>query len=292
MITETTLESPEQNPALSASMESPTHRRGDVDAKMAVVAELLRDVGCDGLLLLEPENFSWFTSGGTSRGVLDPAQMPAVYGNGEQRWALSSNVDSQRLFDEELDGLGFQLKEWPWHWGREQLLADLCQNRKVACDRPLEGCVEVGPHLRKLRRKLGEYEQACLRVLGGLVAHAVEATCRTIDRSVTEREIAAHVHHRLVHRGVQPVSVGVSVDGRGRYFRQPGYTSAGLHQSAVIIATGRKYGLHATVSRTICFDPPEAVLRKEHDCACKVTATYVASTWPDAVTRDVLATGR
>src|SRR5205807_4715470 len=125
MITETTLLPPEQNPSLAASTESFSDRRADVDAKMAVVGELLREVGCDGLLLLEPENFAWLTSGGTSRGVLDPGQMPAAYGNGDQRWALCSNVDAQRLFDEELDGLGFQLKEWPWHWGREQLLADL-----------------------------------------------------------------------------------------------------------------------------------------------------------------------
>ncbi|HEY7153793.1 MAG TPA: hypothetical protein VH575_07520, partial [Gemmataceae bacterium] len=114
-------------------------RRADIDAKMARVAELLQEVGCEGLLLLEPANFAWLTSGAMSRGLGDPSAEPAVYCNGEHRWIIASNVDSQRLFDEEVDGLGFQLKEWPWHWGREQFLADLCQNRKVACDRPFNG---------------------------------------------------------------------------------------------------------------------------------------------------------
>ena len=45
----------------------------------------------------------------------------------DQRWAVSCNADSQRLFDEELDGLGFQLKEWPWHVDRQQLFADWCR---------------------------------------------------------------------------------------------------------------------------------------------------------------------
>ena len=65
----------------------------------------------------------------------------AAFCTAEGRWIITSNVDSQRLFDEELDGLGFQLKEWPWHWGRGQLIADLCQGRNVACDQPQDGCV-------------------------------------------------------------------------------------------------------------------------------------------------------
>src|SRR5207249_2599999 len=80
----------------------------------------------------------------TARGILDPASAPAVYCTAEGRWLIASNIDSQRIFDEDIDGLGFQLKEWPWHWGREQFLADLCFNRKIACDRPgLEGDVAL-----------------------------------------------------------------------------------------------------------------------------------------------------
>src|SRR5437660_287361 len=159
------------------NVETTLDRRVDIDAKQARVAGLLREVGCDGLLVLEPANFAWLTSGATPRGILDPAAQPALYFNAEQRWALSANVDSQRLFDEELDGLGFQLKEWPWHWGREQLLTDLCQGRKVATDQPLGACKPFGDQLRALRRNLTVYEQACSRALGQILSHALEATC-------------------------------------------------------------------------------------------------------------------
>ena len=120
-----------------------------------------------GLLLFEPENFAWLTSGAVARGLPDPSSAPAVYCNGDGgRWLIARNADSQRLFDEEIDGLGFQLKEWPWHWGRDQLLADLCQNRRVATDRPLGDCRVVADELRLLRRSLTAYEQACLLTLG------------------------------------------------------------------------------------------------------------------------------
>src|SRR5258708_1389366 len=46
-------------------------RRADIDAKNARLAALLEEVGCDAVLLLDPDNFSWFTSGGVARGLVD-----------------------------------------------------------------------------------------------------------------------------------------------------------------------------------------------------------------------------
>src|SRR5262249_47777628 len=123
-------------------------RRVDIDAKQAHVTALLQRHACEGLLVLDPENVAWLTSGAVARSVLDPGALPALYFSAEQRWLLASNSTSQRLFDEEIDGLGFQLKEWPWYQGRDQLLADLCQGRSVASDVPFGGLRPVGDELR------------------------------------------------------------------------------------------------------------------------------------------------
>jgi Xaa-Pro dipeptidase len=232
------------------------------------------------------------TSGAMSRGLGDAAAEPAGYCNGEHRWIIASNVDSQRLFDEEVDGLGFQLKEWPWHWGRDQFLTDLCQNRKVACDRPVNGVVNVGEPMRRLRRSLTVYEQACQLAVGQTVAHALEATCRTLEPGESEREIAGHLSHRLIHRGILPLHVGVAVDGRSRLYRRFGFTSSTLERYAVLTVTARKYGVYVTASRSVCFGelPPE--FRQDHNAVCRVSASYLASTWPDAVPREILLAGR
>jgi Xaa-Pro aminopeptidase len=272
--------------------EARPDRRADIDAKTAVVAGLLRELQCEGLLLLEPDNFAWLTSGAVARCALDPAATPALYCNGEHRWVLASNADSQRLFDEELDGLGFQLKEWPWHWGREQLLADLCQNRRVASDRPFGTAQPAGEALRRLRCKLTVYEQACLRAVGQLVAHAVEATCRTFARGDTEREVAGQISHRLLHRGAHVLHVGVAADGRSRTYRHFSYTAVPVQQYAVVTATARKYGLHVSASRTVSFGQPPEDLKADHNAVCRVGASYLASTWPDAVPREILMAGR
>jgi Xaa-Pro aminopeptidase len=274
------------------NLDPTSDRRADVETKQVLVANVLREVGCEGLLALEPANCAWLTSGATSRGVLDHGELPIVYFSPEQRWILSSNVDTQRVFDEELDGLGFLLKEWPWHWGREQLLTDLCQGRRLACDRPLRELLVVDDRLRALRRNLAVYEQACYRALGQIVTHALEATCRTMEQNESEREIAAQLSHRLLHRGVQPQAIGVAADGRSRLYRQFGFTSTPIRRYAVLTITGRKYGLYATATRCVSFGPPDPALRQEHDATCKISATYLASTWPDAVPREILTAGR
>jgi Xaa-Pro dipeptidase len=276
----------------AAPVDAISDRRADIDAKMARVAELLQEAGCEGLLLLDPANFAWLTSGAMSRGLGDPAAEPAAYCNGEHRWILASNVDSQRIFDEEVDGLGFQLKEWPWHWGRDQFLSDLCQNRKIACDRAVPGVVNVAEPMRRLRRPLTVYEQACQLALGQTVTHALEATCRTLSQGETEREIAGHLSHRLIHRGILPLHVGVAVDGRSRLYRRFGFTSATLEHFAVLTVTARKYGLYVTASRSVSFGELAPEYRQDHNAVCRVSAGYLAATWPDAVPREILLAGR
>ena len=108
----------------------------------------------------------------------------------DHRCIVYPNVETQRLFDEEVDGLGFQLKEWPWYWGRERLLADLCHGRRMASDRPFGECQPAGERLRWQRRMLTPYEQACFRALGQLLSHALEAACRNRTPTQTEREAA------------------------------------------------------------------------------------------------------
>ena len=133
---------------------------------------------------------------------------------------------------------------------------------------------------------------ACQKVLGGVVAHALEASCRHLDPKDSEREVAGQIGHRLMHRGALPVSIGVAADGRGRLYRQCGFTSMPIRHSAVLHATARKYGLTASASRTVSFGQPEPELRHDHNAVCRVSASYLASTWPDAVPREILLAGR
>jgi Xaa-Pro aminopeptidase len=275
-----------------AKLASISDRRLDIETKMGMVGTLLQGIGCEGLLLMEPENYAWLTSGAVDRGRPDPGSAAALYCTADQRWLLASNADCQRIFDEELDGLGFQLKEWPWHWDRDRFVADLLQNRRVACDRPFPNTQQVAERLPALRRKLTAYEQACYAAAGQVVAHALEATCRTFAVNETEREVAGQVSHRLLHRGALPLHIGVAADSRSRHYPNHGFTSTPIRKYALVTATARKYGLTVTTSRAVSFGPLDEQIRKEQNAVCRVSASYLASTWPDAVPREILLAGQ
>jgi hypothetical protein len=275
------------------NLAGPSDRRADVDAKQLFVANLLKELGLDGLLVLQPENFSWLTSGGTARNTLDPEALPGLYFNAEGRWLISCNAETQRLFDEEIDGLGFQVKEWPWHLGRSPIVQELCQQgRKIGSDVKLNECTSVAERLNIARCTLTEYERACYRALGQLISHTLEATGRTFRQGDSEREIAGQIGHRLIHRGAMPLAISVAADGRSRNYRQGSFTATPVRNYCVLKVTARKYGLCATASRSVCFGTPDGIIRKEHDAASKVCATYVASSWPDAVPRQILSGGQ
>lgn len=287
---EPAVQSSEKKPA--TPVPAPDRRRADVEAKQAQVAALLAETECEALILLEPENFSWITAGGSLHTVLDASQVPGVYVSPEIRSVLASNLDSQRLFDEELDGLGFMLKEWTWNWGREQLIGYMCRGRRFGCDLGRPDCKFIGEQVHKLRLVVSDYELALYQRLGQMLSHALEATCRTCQPKQPEQEIAGHFAHRLMKHGPDLVSVEVTADDRLRLHRRPAFSPAVVTRHCVITATAQMFGLHATASRAVCFGEPDPNFRREHDAACKVTTSYISSTWPDAIPSALLQAGR
>src|SRR5947209_20373426 len=140
------------NSSLSTHHSSLTAgRRAEIDTKQEQVAALLAESGAEALLLLDPPNVAWFCGAALAHGIADLAEWPAIYLTPTGRWLVCGNLDSQRLFDEHLDGLGFQLKEWPWVWGRDRLLTDLRQLRRTACDRVVPDTLALGLPLRRIR---------------------------------------------------------------------------------------------------------------------------------------------
>jgi Xaa-Pro aminopeptidase len=255
-------------------------RRADIDAKQVALAPLLDELECEAVLLFMSAHVSWFTSGLNLRGLFAESERPGVYTNGRQRWLLCSNVDTQRLFDEELDQLGFQIKEWTWEGGRADLLAHVTGGRKIAVDRPFPNLKLAIERLRPLVRELSEYEREAYTELGQEVAHAVEATARNLELGQTEAEVAGQLGHRMLRHGVEPYSLSIAADGRGSKYRRAGYAQNPIEQNCVLQATGLRNGLFATCSRSVSFGPPDEQFRAAYDLTIKQSALCRALSLP------------
>ncbi len=267
-------------------------RRADVEGKQERIAQLLEEVDCEGLLVFNVANFAWLTSGGQPKGLFATQELPCLYFTAQQRYLICSNVDTQRLFDEEINELGFQLKEWLWNGSRERLLADICHGRRVASDQEFIDCTLVRDLLRKERRLLTLFEQNRYAILGRKLAHALEATARQFQVNDPEEEVAGQIGHRLLHHGVEPVHIQVMADDRGRHYRRAGFTATPIQTGAILQAMATCEGLYAAASRMVAFEPVVAERRSEFDMACRINAIFFAGTRPGIEVNPLLETCR
>jgi Xaa-Pro aminopeptidase len=266
------------DPAADHGDAKRARRREDIEEKHQRVRGFLEATGQDALVLARGDSVAWFTSGGDLGQDLG-AEMSSVlvYINRTSRAVITDNVQSARVFEEELAGLGFQLKERPWFEDPSRVIAELGHNKKVVWDLAQPTCLwpRDDDPIRALRRPLTILERQRLRELGRTLTLAVEATCRNFVRGEKEADIAGHLAHRLLREGVIPVDVRVAGDDRLARFRQPSFKAAPIDQRVTITATGRRHGLCATVSRTVCFGPVDEEYRKLHELAAMVDATCI-----------------
>jgi Xaa-Pro aminopeptidase len=284
------------DPAADHESELIQARREDIELKQRRIGEFLDATGQDVVVLGRADSVAWFTSGGDlGQDFTSESSSILLLINRASRAVVSDNVQSSRVFEEELAGLGFQLKERPWFDDPHGLIIELCHNKKVVSDLSSNGCLYwkwEGDALRGLRQPLTALERQRLRDLGRTLALAVEATCRNFDRGEREADVAGHLAHRLIREGVVPVALRVASDDRLGRFRQPTFKAAPISKRATIAVTGRRFGLCASLTRTVSFGPPEPEFRAHHSLAAMVDATCIFFSRPGETISEVFRRAR
>jgi Xaa-Pro dipeptidase len=256
--------------------EALTQRRADVEEKHRRVAAFLAAHGYDAVVLGGADAVAWFTSGGDlGRGLSSEHAAVLLYINRHSRAVVTDNVQSARVFEEEVAGLGFQLKERPWYDDPARVIEELAHNKRVATDIPRRPWADERAKLAALRWPMTKLERQRLRLLGRTLTLAVEATCRNFHTGETEADVAGHLAHRLIREGVVPVDLRVASDDRLARYRQPSFKAAEIHKRATIAAVGRRHGVCASVTRTVSFGPVDPAFKAAHSLATMVDATCI-----------------
>jgi Xaa-Pro aminopeptidase len=266
------------DPAADHADANLVRRRQDIETKHQRVRDFLDTTGNDAVVLGRADSVAWFTSGGDlGLDLGTEAASVLLYINRGSRAVITDNVQCARVFEEELAGLGFQLKERPWYEDPGRVLAELSHNKRIASDmgQTSSPWPREGDPLRALRLPLTDLERQRFRELGRTLTLAVEATCRNFVRGEKEADIAGHLAHRLIREGVVPVDLRVASDDRLARFRQPIFKAAPIDKRVTITATGRRHGLCATVSRTVSFGPVDEEYRCCHGLAAMIDATCI-----------------
>jgi len=248
-------------------------RTADIEQKHEAISQFLQTNGYDALLLTQAANFAWLTSGGECSQAGSAEATSALFITPEARVVLTNNVESAHIFDQVLPQLGFQLKERNWKESWDLFLKDLCRGRRVAGDNGFGSTHNVSVELSRMRQLFTPLECQRLRMLGRLVAHAVEATARSCRPGRTEAELAGELAHRLMKRQVVPMRIQVAADGKTERYRNWSYGNDRVERSCAISAIGRQHGLCLGASRTVCFGEVPLALENAHRRAALVHAT-------------------
>ncbi|WML48302.1 hypothetical protein RCG23_24170 [Neobacillus sp. PS3-34] len=218
------------------------------------VYEFIKLKQIDGVFFRKRSNFSWITGGSvnhivqtTEAGVADIAIFS------DKKYCITSRMEGDRIFEEELTGLGYELITLEWYENQDSVVQELCSGRRIASDVDFEGFIDIGKELSTLRYTLTNEEIERYRWLSQLAAKAVESTCRELEQGWTEYEIAAHLASKLIKKGINPHVILVATDERIFKYRHPIPTEKKLDNYAMLVLCAEKWGLVSNATRFVHF---------------------------------------
>ncbi|WP_458206005.1 M24 family metallopeptidase [Haladaptatus sp. NG-SE-30] len=221
-----------------------------------------------------PNSFAWLTGGDNVVDREGDIGVAAVGYDGNALRVVTDTIEAPRLRDEQLPE-GVAVTEYDWY---ERSLGDAVAeyaDTPAGADFDVPGFESIAAS--PLRYPLTDEDIATYRELGTETAAAVEAVCRELTPTDTEREVAAAVRGALDSKGIETPVALVGGSDRAPQYRHYTPTDAELGDYALVSVTAERAGLHASLTRTVAFDLPEW-LEAHHHAATTVETTALAAT--------------
>ena len=263
--------------------------------KLEQVRRWLATIGARAVLIGEQAGFAWITCGGDNHVSLGDSEGTAsILVTPERAFVLAANNELRRILDEEVDGLAFEPVTWPWYEPSRarQHVDRLAGAGVVVSDLGQLGFARADASFTALRFTLLPPEIERYRRLGQDAALAIETACREARPGERERDVAARIAQGCAARGILPLVVLVAGDERIAKYRHPLPTDHVWQRTLLVALTGRRHGLHASLTRMVSAGEPDAELAARFRAVQRVDAAMLLASRPGATLDDVLARAR
>lgn len=269
----------------------------DVQNRIEKVRNLLYEKGLDGVLLRKRRSFSWVTSGQvnhivntTEFGVADLLIFQ------DEAYCVTSKMESARIGEEELDGLGFTLVTPEWYEGHGAAIESLCKGKKIGVDAGadiagLPNAIDISNELFELSYTLTPLEIERYRWLSQKAAKSLEDTCKEIKPGMSEYEIQTVLASKVLPEGINPQVILVATDERIFRYRHPIATDKKLETYAMIVICAEKWGLVTNLTRFVHFGPLPKQIAENRDKLVEIDLAMNLKTRPGVPIRDVFNEG-
>ncbi|MHB1630545.1 MAG: M24 family metallopeptidase [Bacilli bacterium] len=257
-----------------------------MEQRLGKVREMLDAEGLDGVLVTSEANVSWLTAGRYHINIATENACAVLWITRQTVECLVNNIEAQRLADEE--GLRCDvLHVYPWYDETSRLkhLRRWTEGRRHSDD------AKLAAPFQRLRTVLDAAQEQQLRELGGLVAQAVEHTCRQCHPGDREYEAAGWLAQACLAAGVEPVVNLVAGARRAELYRHALPTDDPLGRYALVSVSGRRHGLVASATRMVHFGAPSDEIANKHDSVLRIDAAYIANSRPGLTLGEVLQSG-
>ncbi len=266
--------------------------REELATKLGAVRGWLAGEGLTAVLVTSQAGFAWLTAGGDDHVSLgDAAGVASLLVTADDAFLLTKNNELPRIVDEEVAGLDLTVGEWPWFDpdGLRLAVEHRCRPDRAVSDLGLAGLRPAPPGLASLRYTLLPVEVERFRRLGVDAAEAVETACLTARPGDREVDIAGVLAQECERRGILALVNLVGADQRIAAYRHPVPTTHRVERTLLVALTGRRHGLHASLTRMEEFGGPDRERAARHLAVRRVDARFLLESRPGARLNDVLA---
>lgn len=227
------------------------------DVRVEALRRLCAQKGASALLLELSHNTAWLLGGRTHVGLAGSQGICQVLVTEERIYLITSNIEGERLRQEELGGDVLEIFQYPWYSGGEQqaFLHRLCPQGYLT-ERDCEG------ELYELRTCLLPEEREELRKNCRTASALMEAVCGSVKKGMTEHALSGLLAERCYRAGMEPIVVLAAGEKRLPLYRHPLSTDTPVERFAMLSLGARKNGRYVSITRTVSFGEPEEQLRE------------------------------
>lgn len=264
---------------------APDERCLEIVGKAGRLLRLAESANLHGILLATQPNFSWVTGGLTNRidGSRESGNGALLFTTSGRRYIVANTIECPRLAAEALNGLGFEVIEYPWTDERADpslpaRLAAGAAGGPIGADAPLDGAVPLEAVIARLRAPLTTLEVRRYHELGAAVGAAIGDVARSIDVGAPERTVAAALAAALAQHSIRPVVLLVAADARIARFRHPTPTDARWSRRLMIATCAERDGLIVAASRLVQIGEPDGDFVRRLQASARTCARLLSAT--------------
>lgn len=242
--------------------------------RLDTLDELLTEQNLEAIWLARPNSFAWLTGGDNTVVDNPPVGDAAVCYDGEDIEILTSNIEAERIREEELSS---EISISSYDWYASSLASAIAERSPspAGADFDVPGFESLD--ISEIRQPLTAKNIEQYRHLGHETAEVVGSLCRTLTPEMTEQEVTGMMRKAFAERGIEVPVALVGGAERAQRYRHFTPTDTQLGEYGIVTLCTQRAGLCISITRTVAFDPPEW-LTDRHHAAAQVQSTALAAT--------------